>query len=217
MTAVPFRLSMRELVTGAFGPLRPDHGIDDGETDEAEARLGLRLPAILREHYALAGRHRQVMDGMNHVLGPADLYLKNGALVFEKENQFVALSALLLDDLANEPNDPPVVHAGVDEDRWRRISTNLSDYLLALTCWQACNALPAVAQAAFSPEQLTRMKAELHWAAFGADGADQTIGLWGGVVAATSFTKSREVFVAAGADELLDGFADRFGLQLSFL
>jgi hypothetical protein len=63
-----------------------------------------------------------------------------------------------------------------------------------------------------TPEQLGRMTAELPWAAFGLDNANDTLGLWGGGVAVAAFTGSMDVYLSARTDQHLLDFRRRFGV-----
>jgi len=211
----PFQHAMLQLVTTVFGPLGQDQGIAAALLDRAEARLAIKLPTVLREFYVLTGRDPRVMEGMNHLLGPEALYIKNGALVFEEESQHYFFSGIPLSDLVADTDDPPVMQGNGGEDRWYLDSRHLSDYLLVLACWQACNALPASAQATISGEQLARIQLELNWANHGVDAGDDTVGLWGFDAAITAFTKSGDAFLGARSDGMLRNFAQRFGLDLS--
>ncbi|MGV9312925.1 SMI1/KNR4 family protein [Streptomyces sp. NPDC003691] len=90
-------------------PLGAGDGYGPEELAAAEERLGLRLPAALKEAYALLGRRPDLTD--NHdVLRPlAGLAVDETgeALVFRDENQGCCRWGILLADLGHD--DPPVV------------------------------------------------------------------------------------------------------------
>lgn len=88
-------------------PLADGDGWSEADLDAAEARLGLRLPAALREAYQLFGRRTDLTSLHDVLLSPADLEVKDQALVFRVENQSVAFWGILIADL-DQP-DPPVV------------------------------------------------------------------------------------------------------------
>ncbi|WP_308294009.1 SMI1/KNR4 family protein [Streptomyces sp. UNOC14_S4] len=89
-----------------------DLGSDDGWTEAelaaAEKRLGVRLPAALREAYLLFGRRQDLTSNHDVLLGPAELYVDDvkEALVFRHENQGAASWGILLDSLQDD--DPAV-------------------------------------------------------------------------------------------------------------
>jgi hypothetical protein len=51
---------MQEFIENWYGAVKPGDGYSQKEVDDAEARLGFRLPAALREWYQLAGRRFDV-------------------------------------------------------------------------------------------------------------------------------------------------------------
>ncbi|MGH3243257.1 MAG: hypothetical protein ACRDNL_22960 [Spirillospora sp.] len=88
----------------------------------AEQRLGLRLPAALREAYALFGRRRDLHSNHDQLLSPDEFSVddRKEALVFREENQGAAFWGVLLADLGKP--DPPVRMrpdlADKDAERW---------------------------------------------------------------------------------------------------
>lgn len=90
-------------------PLAPGDGWDEGEIDAAERRLGVRLPAALREAYGLFGRRDDLTRNHDNLLPPKELYVDDGGgvLVYQVENQGCAYWGVLLKDL--EQDDPPTV------------------------------------------------------------------------------------------------------------
>ncbi|MEU8927219.1 SMI1/KNR4 family protein [Kitasatospora sp. NPDC048545] len=68
-------------------PLGPDDGFPDADLDAAERRLGLRLPAALREAYRLFGRRADLTSNHDVLLTPDELFVLDGALVYRAENQ----------------------------------------------------------------------------------------------------------------------------------
>ncbi|MFJ8623988.1 SMI1/KNR4 family protein [Kitasatospora sp. NPDC093550] len=88
-------------------PLGPDDGFPAAELDAAERRLGLRLPAALREAYRLFGRRADLTSNHDVLLTPDELFVLDGALVYRTENQGCAHWGVLLGGLEQE--DPPTV------------------------------------------------------------------------------------------------------------
>jgi hypothetical protein len=211
---MPFPEEAADLITSVFGPLSAAHRIPDRTIAAAEKRLGVTLPAALGDYYRLAGKHKLVSDGMNHLRKPSKLQLSDGVLVFMDENQDVFSAGVLAADLGKD--DPPVSERNRGEREWRLAATRLSRYLLVTFCWQACNALHASASAEISPDQFARMKKGMRWANFGVDPKADTVGLWGERVAGVVFTDARELYVASHSDEELESFAARWGVELSY-
>ncbi|MFJ6783021.1 SMI1/KNR4 family protein [Streptomyces yangpuensis] len=91
------------------GPLESGDGRPEEELVAAEARLGVRLPAALREAYRLFGRRGDLTSNHDVLLAPAELYVDAAgeALVFRHENQGAASWGVLLDALADD--DPAVL------------------------------------------------------------------------------------------------------------
>jgi uncharacterized protein (TIGR02996 family) len=96
-------------------PLGPGDGYPEDELRAAEARLGCRLPAALREWYALGGRRRDVWSLQDRLEAPDRLRVEPGSgdLVFRWENQGCERWGIRAADLGRD--DPPVVEldAGV--------------------------------------------------------------------------------------------------------
>src|SRR6266568_4776093 len=115
-------------------PIEPGDGYPDAELDAAEARLGLRLPAALREAYALFGRRNDLVRNQDVLLRPEKLYVFEGALVYQVENQACARWGVLLADL--EAEDPAAVVrsdlADKSQERWEPWSPKLSVALVEM-------------------------------------------------------------------------------------
>jgi hypothetical protein len=90
-------------------PVAEGDGCDESELASAEIRLGLTLPAALREGYRLIGRRQDLTSNHDHLLSPDQLYVDDRAeaLVFRHENQGAASWGIRLADL--DKADPPVV------------------------------------------------------------------------------------------------------------
>ncbi|MGC0327370.1 hypothetical protein RKD23_000360 [Streptomyces sp. SAI-170] len=113
------------------GPaLGNDDGWTEAELDAAEERLGVRLPAALREAYRLFGRRQDLTSNHDVLLSPAELYVDEAkeALVFRHENQGAASWGVLLDSLQND--DPAVLIrldlADKSAERWEEWLERLS-------------------------------------------------------------------------------------------
>lgn len=96
-------------------PLGPGDGTPAADLDAAEEALGVRLPAALREAYALFGRRPDLHTNLHGLLAPEDFYLHAGGVVFREENQGVATWGVLVTDM--DAADPPV-RMSVDDGPW---------------------------------------------------------------------------------------------------
>ncbi|MGY3334090.1 hypothetical protein ACVW0K_000189 [Streptomyces filamentosus] len=102
--------------------LEGDDGWAEADLLAAEQRLGVRLPAALREAYLLFGRRQDLTSNHDTLLDPAELCVDDTgeALVFRHENQGAASWGILLDDLQDD--DPVVVMrldlADKSAERW---------------------------------------------------------------------------------------------------
>ncbi|MFE0627859.1 SMI1/KNR4 family protein [Streptomyces sp. NPDC058864] len=113
---------VRRFAAHWLSPLRDGDGYGEPELAAAEERLGLALPAVLRDAYRLFGRRADLTSNHDRLLAPAELHVdsREEALVFRYENQGAASWGILLTDL-HKP-DPPVVMkpdlADKEAERW---------------------------------------------------------------------------------------------------
>jgi len=115
-------------------PVGVGNGHDPAVLDDTEARLGVRLPAALREIYGLLGRRDDLLRNQNPLLRPEQLYLSKGAMVYQTENQGAAEWGILLDDITAQ--DPPTAYrpslADASAERWEPWTARLSVAVLDL-------------------------------------------------------------------------------------
>lgn len=115
-------------------PLQAGDGYDAATLDAAERRLGLRLPAALREAYLLLGHRDDLCRNQDRLLRPDELQVYEGALVYHAENQGAAHWGILLDDLGAE--DPATVVrpdlADKSAEQWEPWTGRLSVALVEL-------------------------------------------------------------------------------------
>src|SRR5687767_11994054 len=70
-------------------PLTASTALPAGVIATAEKRLGVRVPAALRDYYAVAGRERRFSKCFNRLLRPTKWEVDQQQLVFMEENQSV--------------------------------------------------------------------------------------------------------------------------------
>ena len=90
-------------------PLTPEGGQPETALSGAEARLGLRLPSVLREYYLLAGRFDRFNRAHNRLRGPEEWSVDGGKLVFLEKNQYVVAWGV---EAGRSPEDDPPVYQG---------------------------------------------------------------------------------------------------------
>lgn len=107
--------------------------VADARLDEAQARLGVRVPSVLRWFLVRFTRHHPVVGRQDPLVRAENLAVEDGALVFRNENQFCASWGVRVEDLALP--DPPVVWRA--DGPWLpyhdRLSLDLLEWLLGET------------------------------------------------------------------------------------
>ncbi len=149
----------RRLVARLMPPLEQGDGVPEAEIAAAETRLGLKLPTLLREFYALAGKREDINHSFEHLVSVEELELDGGMLTFYEENQDVTFWAVKSDDIAA---DPAVFRAFNKENLdWEPDSEHLSEFLFAMLVLQAVNggmAYSGIGDA--DPERVTNAAAD---------------------------------------------------------
>jgi hypothetical protein len=88
--AAPYNLSIDEIAPRYLGRgFRAADGLGAAAVDEAQRRLGVRIPASLAYYYQRAGRCA-TLNALHHQLyAPSELMVEGGHLLFMEENQSV--------------------------------------------------------------------------------------------------------------------------------
>ena len=95
----------------------------------AEQRLGVTLPAALRNFYLRYGSRREVWSLQDTLWMPNEIRVERGVLAFCIENQGVVRWGIRLDDLRTD--DPPVVVSDPEgRSEWLTECTTLSGFAL---------------------------------------------------------------------------------------
>jgi uncharacterized protein (TIGR02996 family) len=99
---------VEEFIDAWHSPLTERHGYSEEELTAAEARLGFRLPAALREWYSLAGKRKDVWSQQDRLVRPLELDLEpnDDALIIRYENQACERWGIRRQDLGRD--DPPI-------------------------------------------------------------------------------------------------------------
>jgi hypothetical protein len=116
----------------------PADGQPESSISDAEARLGLRLPAVLRQYYLLAGRFDRFNRAHNRLLRPEEWSVADGKLVFLEENQRVVFWGVTA---GASPDDDPPVYQGPNvrgrPTEWHFEHEHCSEFLLVMLHLQA--------------------------------------------------------------------------------
>src|SRR6476469_402671 len=78
----------QNLIERWWAPFEEQDQVTPAAVAEAEARLGVTLPAALREWYRFAGRRQDFIGNMDYLLPPEELAWIGNVLVFCYENQY---------------------------------------------------------------------------------------------------------------------------------
>ena len=103
---------IRLFAANYASPVIPGQGYDDAELRQAEARLGITLPASMRVAYALLGKRPDLTSGQDRLLTPHQLEIDatGQVLVFRLECQGCTEWGVPLSVVGEL--DPPVVFRG---------------------------------------------------------------------------------------------------------
>jgi hypothetical protein len=134
---VSYALRFLEAVFGALGP---EDAVSDAVLNEAEARLGVRLPPALRTLYAVTGSSKSIHCAYNELLPPGRIYFADDHLVFYEENQVVVVWGIPQSRLGDD--DPPVEQGqpnSMRRDMFYPEFRSVSEFACAQGAWQAVN------------------------------------------------------------------------------
>jgi hypothetical protein len=123
----------------------PRDGVREQRLVRAEKRLGLALPAALRDYYLLAGAAAENREH-NLLFAPEELIVEEGRLMFMEENQAVVTWGL---PLGPGKRADPTVWQRVNSDRpeWYSEELPFSVFVLENLAWQRGRELGRTARA----------------------------------------------------------------------
>jgi hypothetical protein len=126
------------ILYGRFGfPLDKMHGISARILDKAADRLGVVIPAALRDYYAVAGNQRRFNRSLQRFLHPSKWSIDERHLVFLEENQSVCWWGV---SLKSRGAKDPMVSQGInheDEIEWHKEHDKCSVFISVLLHYQA--------------------------------------------------------------------------------
>ena len=134
-----FWISYRLLAKRLLRPLGKSDGFSETAISQAEKRLGLTLPHVLREFYLLAGTRKDINETYNRLLAPEDLLIDDNTLVFYEENQAACVWGVAVSNLSG--GDPPVARKDSTDTVpvWEDDFDHASQFLTAMLFMQAVN------------------------------------------------------------------------------
>jgi hypothetical protein len=131
-----FKDYYRELFQTFGYPLSDRTALSSEVLAEAEARLGVRVPAALRDYYFVAGCERRFNLCCHRLLPPSEWAIDKQRLVFMEENQSVCYWGVSIRN--SDSDDPPVSEGVADETTtWHPAHRKCSVFLAAMLHHQA--------------------------------------------------------------------------------
>ncbi|ADD41787.1 hypothetical protein [Stackebrandtia nassauensis] len=127
---------VRDFASAWGAPLSDADATPAAELARAEAALGLRFPAALREAHALFGARLDLVSNLDPLLTPDEVFVHDGlggVLVYRSENQGCAFWGVRLEDL--HLDDPPVFVEA--RHGWVRFMDRLSVAIVELVLSEA--------------------------------------------------------------------------------
>jgi hypothetical protein len=117
-------------------PLTKSTGVPAKVIAAAETRLGVRMPAALRDYYLVAGSERRFNRCHNRLLTPRDWGIDQHRLIFMEENQRVLWWGV---SIRNPDSDDPPVSQGINDEpiTWAREHRHCSVFLAAILHYHA--------------------------------------------------------------------------------
>ncbi|HEY2584140.1 MAG TPA: hypothetical protein VGI81_00075 [Tepidisphaeraceae bacterium] len=133
---LPPKTYFRELYDRFGYPLTRRDAVPEAAIRTAERRLGVRVPRVLRDYYAIAGRKRRFAASHNRVLPPREWVVDRNRLVLMDENQVVVRWGV---SLRNPDAADPPVSQGVHGDAisWYPEHRRCSVFLAVMLCYNA--------------------------------------------------------------------------------
>ena len=122
--------------------LQASEGLDYQLIQQVESKLGMRLPEVLRDFYAMVGNLPLFVDGHYHFRNIKDLKIKDQKLVFLGENQEVIHWGVDVSDTNTVYQTTQPIEGG--QAIWHQESTDLDKFMemmLYVQCVQADEAL----------------------------------------------------------------------------
>jgi hypothetical protein len=118
---------LSQLIAEWHGSSGGDEGYRYEVWPECEQRLGLPIPAALKEWYRCAGLRWEVWNRQDKMMSPSEIFCEDGVLQFFIENQAVTAWGVRISDLG--PDDPAVVTRNA-QNQWVEQNPQISAFAL---------------------------------------------------------------------------------------
>jgi hypothetical protein len=220
MKARNFRNLYRKTFWALGHRLTARDGMPAGRIAAAEKKLGLRLPAALRDYYLVAGRERSLNHAFNHLRAPGGWEKHASKLIFLEEQQCVVVWGVTV--AASSPADDPAVFQGpmVDDEPsgWYLEQRRCSAFLVFMLHLQAAygGGMRFTGAAAAAKSLIKALDRNWYFAgevngmrAYSRPGQVVCIAPWPDLLGGG---KSWRVFAGACAEEGLEAIANELGL-----
>jgi len=119
-------------------PLSKRDGMSADRLTKTENRLGIHLPAALRDYYLVAGKEKVLNHSFNRLCSASAWEVHSGKLIFFEENQTVVVWGIPVTKQAVQ--DPVVFQCPLvsgELDKWYSEQTRCSDFLKFMIHLQA--------------------------------------------------------------------------------
>ena len=134
-----FAAQYRKLYERLGYPLGKAHGMAAPILDKAADRLGVAIPAALRDYYMVAGNECRFNRSLQRFLRPSKWFVNQQHLVFLEENQGVCFWGV---SVKSRTGKDPMISQGVNHDEddaidWHKEHNKCSTFLAVLLHYQA--------------------------------------------------------------------------------
>jgi len=185
-------------------PLGVDDGYTDPDLDEAEARMGVRLPTAVREAYQLFGLRSDLTDNQDRLRALEELEVWEASLLlFRDENQGCEAWGIPVEELGQP--DPPVEVIEGEHSRWAdRFSLACVEMVLFEALWADQNRRYSSAIPAGAIDLVEERFTRLFLPPFPADAPVERARVWfGGHDVIVCVRSAARIDFAARTDEAL--------------
>jgi hypothetical protein len=161
-----FRKYYRSIFRTFGYPLTERTALSPAVLAVAEKRLGVRIPAALRDYYLVAGRERRFNMCHNRLLPPSRWAVDQRRLIFMEENQSVVWWGV---STRNPGSDDPPVSQGINDEpiTWCSEQRKCSVFLTVMLHYQAVTGGFRFCGSAAAPEQSSYRFEENGWTRYG--------------------------------------------------
>jgi hypothetical protein len=158
---INFQEQYRVIFARVGFPLSKRDQVSEAQIQEAENKLGIRLPEALRAYYLIAGREKILNHSFNRICLPSEWETHAGKLIFMEENQAVVVWGTAAS--RRPPPDPLVFQCplvGGDLDKWYPERTRCSLFLKFMIHLQAAygGGMPCTTSAPVTSDLSSRLK-----------------------------------------------------------